>query len=64
MDLAAEVVQDIARYFKLEELESEADFPAELRVFEEVSVLELLLVLVWSARGELVVLDRVVVNRW
>lgn len=36
MDLAAELVQDLARYFKLEELESEADFPAELLAFEEV----------------------------
>jgi hypothetical protein len=36
MDLAAELVQDLARYFKLEELESEADFPAELQAFEEV----------------------------
>jgi hypothetical protein len=36
MDLAAELVQDLTRYFKLEELESEADFPAELQAFEEV----------------------------
>jgi hypothetical protein len=36
MDLAAELVQDLTRYFKLEELEAEADFPAELRAFEEV----------------------------
>ncbi len=36
MDLAAELVQDLARYFQLEELESEADFPAELQAFEEV----------------------------
>ena len=36
MDLAAELVQDIAKYFQLEELESEADFPAELQAFEEV----------------------------
>ena len=36
MELAAELVQDLARYFKLEELESEADFPEELRAFEEV----------------------------
>lgn len=36
MDLAAELVQDLAKYFKLEELESEADFPAEFREFEEV----------------------------
>lgn len=36
MDLAAELIQDLAKYFKLEELESEADFPAEFREFEEV----------------------------
>jgi len=36
MDLAAELVQDLARYFQLDELESEADFPAELQAFEEV----------------------------
>jgi hypothetical protein len=40
MDLAAELVQDLARYFKLEELESEADFPAELQAFEEVRKLK------------------------
>lgn len=38
MDLAAELVQDLARYFKLEELESEANFPAELQLFEEVNI--------------------------
>jgi hypothetical protein len=36
MDLAAELIQDLGRYFKLDELESEADFPAEFREFEEV----------------------------
>lgn len=39
MDLAAELVQDLAKYFKLDELESEADFPAEFREFEEVNAL-------------------------
>lgn len=37
MDLAAELVQDLGKYFKLDELESEADFPAEFREFEEVT---------------------------
>jgi len=36
MDLAAELMQDIMRYFKLEELESEARFPAVFSQFEEV----------------------------
>ena len=36
MDLAAELMQDLVKYFKLEELESEADFPSEFKQFEEV----------------------------
>ena len=39
MDLAAELIQDLVRYFKLDELQSEADFPADLQAFEEVSEL-------------------------
>jgi len=36
MDLAADVVQDISKYFKWAELESEADFPCEFEKFEQV----------------------------
>eukprot|EP01036_Dinobryon_divergens_P026205 gene26205-34826_t len=36
MELASDIVQDIVRFFKISELESEADFPAELAQFEEV----------------------------
>ena len=36
IDLAAEMVQDIARYFHITELQAEADFPEELLEFEEV----------------------------
>ena len=38
MELVAELVQDLAAHFKLEELQSECDFPDELAAFEEVSV--------------------------
>ncbi len=38
MELASDLVQDIARQFGLTELDSEADFPAELSQFEEVRV--------------------------
>lgn len=36
MDLASEMVQDLCRHLGVAELESEADFPAELAQFEEV----------------------------
>jgi len=36
MELAADVVQDMAKYFKWEELESEADFACEYEKFEQV----------------------------
>ena len=37
MDLAAEFVQDMCKYFKISELESVIDFPVELKIFEQVS---------------------------
>lgn len=36
MDLAADVVQDMAKFFKWNELDSEADFPTEFDLFQEV----------------------------
>jgi Bardet-Biedl syndrome 2 protein len=36
LDLAAELVQDMAKYLKISELSSYADFPVELAVFETV----------------------------
>jgi len=36
MDLAAELVQDLVRYFTVQELESEATFPDEMAQFEDV----------------------------
>lgn len=36
MELTAEVVQDIARFFKITELESTVNFPKEMEAFEEV----------------------------
>jgi lactate dehydrogenase-like 2-hydroxyacid dehydrogenase len=36
MELVADVVQDLAKYFKWTELESQADFPAEFEVFQQV----------------------------
>lgn len=36
MELVSELVQDIARYFNISELESEANFPIEFMAFEEV----------------------------
>ena len=36
MDLAADLIQDMARYFKIGELDAEADFPEDLAKFEEV----------------------------
>jgi len=36
MELASDVVQDLSKFFKLNELESEANFPIELERFEKV----------------------------
>lgn len=36
MDLAADVVQDMAKYFKWEELDSEAEFAGEFEKFDQV----------------------------
>jgi len=36
MDLAAEIVQDIARFLNIDDLESEANFPAEMKLFEDI----------------------------
>jgi Bardet-Biedl syndrome 2 protein len=36
MDLAGDIIQDMANYFKFTDLESEADFPDEMQRFEEV----------------------------
>jgi hypothetical protein len=36
MDLAGELLQDMVKYFKIDELESVADFPQEYQKFEEV----------------------------
>jgi len=36
MELVSEVVQDAARFFKLNELKSEADFPNEMTAFEQI----------------------------
>jgi hypothetical protein len=36
IDVVSELVQDIVKHFKITELESEADFPAELEEFEQV----------------------------
>ncbi len=36
MDLAADVIQDMAKFFKWNELDSEADFPKEFDAFQEV----------------------------
>jgi hypothetical protein len=36
MDLAGELVQDMVKYFKIDELESVTDFPQEYQKFEEV----------------------------
>lgn len=36
MDVCGEIVQDIARYFKLEDLETTADFPKEFKKFEGI----------------------------
>jgi hypothetical protein len=38
MELAADIVQDLAKFFKIAELDSEADFPADIARFEEVCV--------------------------
>jgi hypothetical protein len=36
MDLAGELLQDMVKYFKIDELQSVADFPQEYQKFEEV----------------------------
>ena len=36
MDLAGDIVQDVARYFNLQELETSVNFPREMGLFEEV----------------------------
>merc|ERR1712216_280154 len=36
MELAGELVQDLSGYLKLDELASEADFPEEMKGFEEI----------------------------
>jgi Bardet-Biedl syndrome 2 protein len=36
MDLAGDIVQDMCRYLKIQHLESVADYPREMEVFEEV----------------------------
>lgn len=36
MELAADIIQDMTKTFKITEQEAEADFPAELVQFEEV----------------------------
>lgn len=36
MDLAAEIIQDMGKYLKINDLESEVDFPDELAAFDEV----------------------------
>ncbi len=37
MDLGADIVQDIARFFAVTELEAEVNYPREMNAFEEVS---------------------------
>jgi hypothetical protein len=36
MELAADIVQDISKFFKITELESAVNFPQEMEAFEEV----------------------------
>lgn len=36
MELASEVIQEIARYFKIDDMEAEADFPGEVQYFRTV----------------------------
>ena len=36
MELTAEIVQDMAKFFKITELESQVNFPKEMTEFEEV----------------------------
>jgi hypothetical protein len=36
MELAADIVQDISKFFKIMELESAVNFPQEMEAFEEV----------------------------
>jgi hypothetical protein len=37
MELAADIVQDISKFFKIMELESAVNFPQEMEAFEEVT---------------------------
>jgi hypothetical protein len=39
MELAADIVQDISKFFKISELESSVNFPQEMEAFEEVTPL-------------------------
>lgn len=36
MELAGDIIQDIAKFFKITELESAVNFPQELEAFEDV----------------------------
>jgi hypothetical protein len=36
MDLTADIVQDMAKFFKINELQSTVNFPQEMIIFEEV----------------------------
>lgn len=38
MELASDIVQDIAKFFRVAELDTDADFPLEMAFFEEVRV--------------------------
>ena len=38
MELAADIVQDISKFFKITELESSVNFPQEMEAFEEVEI--------------------------
>jgi hypothetical protein len=39
IELAADIIQDLSKYFNWDELESEADFPSEFEKFDVVSEL-------------------------
>jgi hypothetical protein len=36
MEVVSEIIQDLVKFFNIAELESEAEFPAELHAFEEI----------------------------
>lgn len=38
IELAADIIQDLSKFFEWDELESEADFPAEFEKFDVVSL--------------------------